>query len=394
MRDKVALSKATALGLAISFGISSVGMADEGKTVVRPAAVSAATQHPVVLANEILNRWEPVALAAGEHSDVWRDMYTTQLIRMDAATLGEIDAVVVDAATDPKLNYAKFAHAFKSALMQSYMAGGLSGKGNMKLGPTTTDQAFIPITPCRVVDSRNLLGPILAGFTRNYQFYASTTGFDFGATQGGNSGAAGTVCPGTVNPNGVAPSAAVVTITVVGPTAAGNFVLWEGASPRPTVSVLNWNKAGDIAANTTVVPAGGRTGTGPGGAIQDFAVSYNGPTGQGQVVIDVVGYFVPTAPPVVFSPGTAMTIPAGQCITVFAAGVGPATDAGKVVTGYITDAGGTDPPPDINNLTMFLPGTIFKTSQGGTIGFVQVCNPTTTPKNLPAGWRLIAAVKG
>jgi hypothetical protein len=56
--------------------------------------------------------------------------------------------------------------------------------------------------------------------------------------------------------------------------------------------VLNWNNAGDIAANTTVVPAGGRTGSGPGGAIQDFAVAYNGPTGQAQVVVDVVGYFV------------------------------------------------------------------------------------------------------
>jgi hypothetical protein len=63
---------------------------------------------------------------------------------------------------------------------------------------------------------------------------------------------------------------------------------------RPTsdyfaVSVLNWNNPGDIVANTTVVPTGGRTGSGPGGSIQDFAVAYNGPSGQAQVVVDVVG---------------------------------------------------------------------------------------------------------
>ncbi len=218
-------------------------------------------------------------------------MFSTQLSRMDTAILSGIDEVEVDTATNAKASYAKFAGAFKSALMQSYMAG-QSGKGHMKLGSTSFDQVFIPITPCRVVDSRNLLGPILAGFARNYQFYASSTSVDFGTTQGGAAGAAGTVCPGTVSPNGGAPSAAVVTVTVVGPTAAGNFVMWGGASPAPNVSVLNWNKPGDIAANTTVVPAGGRTGVGPGGTIQDFAVTYNGPTGQGQVIVDVVGYLV------------------------------------------------------------------------------------------------------
>ena len=77
----------------------------------------------------------------------------------------------------------------------------------------------------------------------------------------------------------------------------------------------------------------------------------------------------------------ARSIPANQCIYVFAFGVGAAGDAGKIVTGYITDSGGVNPPPSINNLTVFLPGTIFKTSQGGTIGFVEVCNPTTEAKD-------------
>jgi hypothetical protein len=91
----------------------------------------------------------------------------------------------------------------------------------------------------------------------------------------------------------------------------------------------------------------------------------------------------------VFDIGTAQSIQPGECVDVFAFGVGAPSDAGKVVTGYLTDSGGVNPPPSINNLTVFVPGTIFKTSQGGTIGFVGVCNPTSAAKDLPAGWKLI-----
>ena len=290
-KDNAVLKSSVTFAIAVALlCLSGVSHAD-GSDAIKQKGKTLSTSNPVILANDILNRWEPVAVAAGIHTPAWREMFLTQLSRMDTGILSGIDEVEVDTATNAKASYAKFAGAFKSALMQAYMAG-QSGKGNMKLGSATGDQVFIPITPCRVVDSRNLLGPISAGFTRNYQFYASSSGVNFGTSQGGTPGAAGTVCPGAVNPNGGAPSAAVVTITVVTPSAAGNFAAWGGASPVSQTSVLNWNGAGSIAANTTVVPAGGRTGTGPGGAIQDFAIAYNGPAGQAQVVVDVVGYFV------------------------------------------------------------------------------------------------------
>src|SRR4029453_9142960 len=120
----------------------------------------------VVLANDILNRWEPVAVEAGAHSLAWREMFALQLARMDASILQGVDAVRIDAAGGAKTSYARFTRAFRGARMQAYTAG-QSGKGHMKLGSATTDQVFIPITPCRIVDSRNLLGPISAGFTRN-----------------------------------------------------------------------------------------------------------------------------------------------------------------------------------------------------------------------------------
>src|SRR5207244_11134912 len=78
----------------------------------------------------------------------------------------------------------------------------------------------------------------------------------------------------------------------VSPCGAGNWVLWGGASPTPTASALNWAGPGEILANAPVIPAGGRSGSGPGGAILDFAVKYNGPSGSAQFVADVVGYLV------------------------------------------------------------------------------------------------------
>ena len=56
-------------------------------------------------------------------------------------------------------------------------------------------------------------------------------------------------------------------------------MLCGGANPIPLASALNWTAPGDLLANTTVIPGGGRSGSGPGGAVKDFAVKYNGPSG-------------------------------------------------------------------------------------------------------------------
>jgi hypothetical protein len=186
--------------------------------------------------------------------------------------------------------YARFAQEFRNTVMAGFIDA-QAVKGRAKLGSPTADQVFIPIAPCRVVDTRNAGGPVTAGTARNFYYWTPNSSGDW-SSQGGPAGPAGTTCPGTINPNGGAPSAALATITVVSPSDAGNFVAWTGASPVPLTSVLNWRLPGDIAANTTVIPAGGRTGTGPGGSIEDFAIFYNGPSGSAQVVVDVIGYLV------------------------------------------------------------------------------------------------------
>ena len=199
----------------------------------------------------------------------------------------------MSAASDAKSNYMQFAHAVRNSIMQTYVQA-KAGKGTLKLASTTDDQVFIPIVPCRIVDSRNAQGPIAAGTARLYFFFSASPGWSWSngsPPQGGTPGLANSACPGTTL-NGAGgtlgnapPSAAVATVTVVDATAAGNFVVWGGNVPAPTTSVLNFT-AGQVLANTTVIPYGGR------GSVEDFAIAYNGPTGSANVVVDVIGYFV------------------------------------------------------------------------------------------------------
>ena len=289
----------TALGLALGLALAGTGgIAAADKPAVQPAVIAGANSaNTAALANQILDRWQAVAQQAGAASPAWREIFGTQFSRMSVSALQAIDALNVSDANNAKADYAQFEQAVRNAILQTYMLGGY-GKPQTKLGSSTNDQIFVPIVPCRVVDTRNVGGPILAGFARNFYFWTNNGGFSW-ASQGGqpfpSTTGAGTSCPGTVDPNTGVPSAAVMTVTAVNPTAAGNYVVWGGASPIPTASVLNWS-TGQTLANTTVVPYGGRSGSGPGGPILDFAVYYNGPSGSADFLGDVVGYFVENRP--------------------------------------------------------------------------------------------------
>ena len=244
----------------------------------------------------ILNRWQPIAAAAGAGSPAWRELYRTQLSQLPDYWQKQIALVNADAG-NPRASYAKFTQTFVNARFNLVREAAAGEKGAAKLGSTTNDQVFIPIIPCRVVDTRASSGgsgPISAGASRAFFFFTTSNAFSWSA-QGGASGTAVSACPGTVTtPSGgtlgnIAPSAAMATVTVVNPSAAGNFLIWSGVGAAPTSSALNW-AAGQVLANTTVIPAGNRTG-----GAQDFTVYVNGPSGSAEVVVDVVGYFVENA---------------------------------------------------------------------------------------------------
>jgi hypothetical protein len=278
----------TALGAALCAAVLPPAYAAGSEDVSKAVVTS-----PARFAAQILDRWLPVAQAAGAYSEAWRDIYGTQLSLMSLNELRRLDALKVGVASTPAADYKRFTQAFLNAQANKYM-NSEAAKTNAKLGSATIDQVFVAINPCRIVDTRNVGGVISFGTQRDFYFYVNASSPTYSWTQQGapDPGTAVSNCPGTVlngaggSLGNVAPSAAVATVTAVSPTAAGNFVVWGGQGTFPQSSVVNFT-AGQNLANTTVIPAGGRTG----GAL-DFTVRYNGPSGAAHVVVDVVGYFV------------------------------------------------------------------------------------------------------
>ena len=242
---------------------------------------------------------------------------------------------------------------------------------------------YVPITPCRLVDTRP--APTTVG-PRSVPLGANDT-YTVDAYPPGGS------CP-------VPTSATVLqlNVTATDPTANTFLTIWPSNVARPNASSLN-PRAGQGA-----VPNSVTTGVSPEGRFSVFNES-----GTVNLIVDVVGYYddhnfddryypraaadaatvaaINTAAPDWVFPGAAITLPAHQCLFIFAYGVGSDIDAGKIVSGYVVDSAGNR-IPSVDNATIFLPGTVFKTSQGGTIGSIEMCNPTDTGKALPPGWKV------
>ena len=118
---------------------------------------------------------------------------------------------------------------------------------------------YVPITPCRVADTRNPAGSfggpsVVAQGTRS-----------FAIPQSGCN---------------IPPTAAAYSLNVTAvPTGALQFLsLWPTGEPRPVVSTLN-SFGGAVVANAAIVPAGA------GGAVSVYA------SDQTDVILDVNGYF-------------------------------------------------------------------------------------------------------
>jgi DNA-binding beta-propeller fold protein YncE len=128
-------------------------------------------------------------------------------------------------------------------------------------GPSTLQ--FYPLTPCRIVDTRNppgdLGGPYLsAGVPRSFPLLEATSCF----------------------PSGVNPSAYSLNFTALPHGSLGYLTVWPTGENRPVVSTIN-APTGTNTANAAIVPAG------TGEAVSVFA---SGDTG---LLIDVNGYFAP-----------------------------------------------------------------------------------------------------
>jgi hypothetical protein len=146
------------------------------------------------------------------------------------------------------------------------------------LGASDSDLIFVPVPPCRILDTRLVsAGPLAANETRSF-LVAGTNAF---LAQGGNGGGCG-IPDGAVDP---AAPAVVVNFIAVGPSGPGNLRAWEYGQPVPNASVINYDNVGALnIANGVVVPIEGT-------AAQPWDLNIRADVSGTHVVADVTGYF-------------------------------------------------------------------------------------------------------
>jgi hypothetical protein len=152
--------------------------------------------------------------------------------------------------------------------INTILAGLTDLDGTLALGSTTMDYVFTPVTPCRIVDTRNAVGMFAAGTSRAYYVYGTTVI----ANQGGN--AAGCSSP-VGEPRGV-----VVNVTAVPSTYGGNLRAYPANAALPTASLVNF-RPGENIANAAAVQTYYAVG-------QELRIYASQPT---HVVVDVMGYY-------------------------------------------------------------------------------------------------------
>ena len=126
-------------------------------------------------------------------------------------------------------------------------------------GEFTAPVQFVPVTPCRLVDTRSNNEPVRGGTFRDF------------------------VLPGNCNIPSSATAYSLNVTVVPNHVALGYLTIWPTGADQPLVSTLN-SPDGRNKANAAIVPAGYQ------GAVSVFV------TNTTQLILDIDGYFAPGAP--------------------------------------------------------------------------------------------------
>ena len=171
---------------------------------------------------------------------------------------------------------------------------GTGGSGTKAIGDLATDLVYVPVTPCRLFDTRLAGGSIAANTVRGFDVTAvSDYSFQGGAGNDCGVGAAGSF------------AAAVINFTVVGPGAAGFITAYPVGATQPNAATLNY-AAGAVVGNSAIVKLD------QGAAANEVNVYTFATT---HLVGDIVGYF--SAP----GPAAAAAPKALECVEVVGAAV-------------------------------------------------------------------------
>ncbi len=136
--------------------------------------------------------------------------------------------------------------------------------------PAHSENTFVAVTPCRIVDTRNAVGAISNGNTRTY-YVGGAFGF---APQGGKSGGCGV-------PAGATAVAAIV--TAVAPASSGYLRAYPSNQAEPSATTLNY----------TAHVTGGSGATLSLNIASNQGLKVTNHSGRTDLVIDVSGYYVP-----------------------------------------------------------------------------------------------------
>jgi hypothetical protein len=150
------------------------------------------------------------------------------------------------------------------------------------------EDAFVPITPCRILDTRKGLGKLPVGSQRTIDVRGSETTF---TTQGGNPGGCGI-------PAGAAAIEATVTAIDSG---SGFLRAWPANLSQPNATFLNYDSAFNIS-NTGAITLCGGSNELACNANQDLNLQAYGSSTH--LVIDVAGFFIRPMAAVINASGT------------------------------------------------------------------------------------------
>lgn len=199
-----------------------------------------------------------------------------RMIRPTAPAILEADAKrIADSLSDERLQSVATGdgEAVETAMSEFRLARAAA------LGDATADLVFVPLEPCRILDTRQGNGSILMpGEVYSFQVAGVT---EFGP-QGGTLGGCG-VPAGGAEP---VASAVVLNLIAVDPVGKGNMLAWAYGEPQPFASSINYQKLNPPMniANGLIVPIAG-TNLVP--ADLNLRVQFS----PSHAIADVTGYF-------------------------------------------------------------------------------------------------------
>ncbi len=250
-----------ALGLVLAVPVLSIG------TDALAANPKARTQRGH-LVHQIVMKWGNHVQEA-HHADVHR--WAMEMVPLFARAPIDTLERAARARSFDAMNDAFLGDRNQIAVAQNALVVGSKGDITKALGDAATDLVFVPVTPCRIIDTRVAGGAIAANTSRGFDVTAVSS-YSF---QGGDSTNCGVGDKGSF-------AAAAINFTVVTPSAAGYITAYPFLGTQPVAATVNYT-AGDIRGNFSIVKLD------QGASANELSI-YT--FAQTHVVADIVGYFI------------------------------------------------------------------------------------------------------